>query len=463
MRRILDGRPFLVLPDDGLSLITFGYVDNLAHALLLAVDQPEASMGEIFNCGDDERLTIRQVAEIITDELHHDWELHRRCPPTSRCPPAPDDGNYRTAAPGGRHLQAARAGSATATSCPPGRPCAVPRSGWSRTRRARRLRGVRAAGPLRLRRRGQARGVVAKAAIADPPTSATSRSSRATASPTPVPAPATSDPTPASDPETTTMTLQGWSLPLSPGGTASLVPPPPWHFSGEALGIDFRAVRRRHRGRAARGPRARRRRLLLVHVLRVVVVRRRRPPLIADPARGQYREAYVSVSASMDGRKVTRVPYIRVDNACPWPGATPRASRRSSARCTSAGRCGSGRADPGSSRGCSWATRRASATRSCTVPSPSPTRPRRATSPGRCVPVWHTRHFPDLAGGDPLVHDLARNLISGFELADIWQGDAELDFLPSEFEEHMTLAPIEVLSGFSGAVAFTITGAEVRS
>lgn len=75
MRRILDGRPFLILPDDGLSLITCGYVDNLAHALLLAVDDPEASTGEVFNCGDDERLTIRQVAEIITDELHHEWEL----------------------------------------------------------------------------------------------------------------------------------------------------------------------------------------------------------------------------------------------------------------------------------------------------------------------------------------------------------------------------------------------------
>ncbi|HEX4865163.1 MAG TPA: acetoacetate decarboxylase family protein, partial [Acidimicrobiales bacterium] len=35
--------------------------------------------------------------------------------------------------------------------------------------------------------------------------------------------------------------LRGWSLPMSPRGTASLVPPPPWHFSGEALGIDFRA------------------------------------------------------------------------------------------------------------------------------------------------------------------------------------------------------------------------------
>ena len=75
VRRILDRRPYVVLPDDGLTLISFGYVENLAHALLLAIDKPEASKGEVFNAGDDEKLTIRQVAEVITDELGHDWEL----------------------------------------------------------------------------------------------------------------------------------------------------------------------------------------------------------------------------------------------------------------------------------------------------------------------------------------------------------------------------------------------------
>lgn len=75
VRRILDGRPFIILPDDGLSLIPFGYVNNLAHAVLLAVNHPETSKGEIFNCGDDEKLTIRQVTELVTDELGHDWEL----------------------------------------------------------------------------------------------------------------------------------------------------------------------------------------------------------------------------------------------------------------------------------------------------------------------------------------------------------------------------------------------------
>lgn len=75
VRRILDRRPFLILADGGLTLIPFGYVENLARALLLAVDQPEVSCGEIFNCGDEEALTIRQVCELIADELGHDWEL----------------------------------------------------------------------------------------------------------------------------------------------------------------------------------------------------------------------------------------------------------------------------------------------------------------------------------------------------------------------------------------------------
>jgi nucleoside-diphosphate-sugar epimerase len=75
VRRILDRRPHLILPDDGAVLNTFGYVENLAHALLLAVDQPEQAKGEVFNAADDECLTLRQVAEICAATLGHDWEL----------------------------------------------------------------------------------------------------------------------------------------------------------------------------------------------------------------------------------------------------------------------------------------------------------------------------------------------------------------------------------------------------
>lgn len=75
VRRILDRRPFLIVADGGLSLSHFGYVENVAHAILLAVDQPKKAAGQIYNCGDQEVLTIAQVAQVIAAAMGHAWEL----------------------------------------------------------------------------------------------------------------------------------------------------------------------------------------------------------------------------------------------------------------------------------------------------------------------------------------------------------------------------------------------------
>ncbi|MBV8357754.1 MAG: NAD-dependent epimerase/dehydratase family protein, partial [Deltaproteobacteria bacterium] len=69
IRRILDKRHTILLPDGGLSLMTHGYAANLAHAVLLAVDNPMAAAGQIYNCGDEEQLSLRQVCEVIGAEL----------------------------------------------------------------------------------------------------------------------------------------------------------------------------------------------------------------------------------------------------------------------------------------------------------------------------------------------------------------------------------------------------------
>jgi nucleoside-diphosphate-sugar epimerase len=68
VRRIRDARPFIVLPDDGLTLCSYGYAENLAHAVLLSVGAPRAA-GQIYNCADEETLTLRQVVEIVRDAL----------------------------------------------------------------------------------------------------------------------------------------------------------------------------------------------------------------------------------------------------------------------------------------------------------------------------------------------------------------------------------------------------------
>ena len=75
IRRLLDGRRRLIVPDAGLALVTHGYAANLAHAVLLAVDQPESSAGEVYNCGDDRQLSFAQIVEVIAHTLEREVEL----------------------------------------------------------------------------------------------------------------------------------------------------------------------------------------------------------------------------------------------------------------------------------------------------------------------------------------------------------------------------------------------------
>ena len=37
------------------------------------------------------------------------------------------------------------------------------------------------------------------------------------------------------------MTLIGWTLPQSPTGNSSMLPAPPWHYSGEVIAVDYTA------------------------------------------------------------------------------------------------------------------------------------------------------------------------------------------------------------------------------
>ncbi|MPY94035.1 MAG: NAD-dependent epimerase/dehydratase family protein [Acidimicrobiia bacterium] len=69
VRRVLDGRTHILVPDGGTALSTHGWAGNLAQAVLLAVDQPDVSAGKAYNCGDLDQLSIRQIVEVIADAL----------------------------------------------------------------------------------------------------------------------------------------------------------------------------------------------------------------------------------------------------------------------------------------------------------------------------------------------------------------------------------------------------------
>lgn len=73
IRRLLDGRRRLIMLDDGLTLESRAYVDNAAHAVLLAVDKPDESAGQIYNVADETTPSdadrVRTIAALMGCEI----------------------------------------------------------------------------------------------------------------------------------------------------------------------------------------------------------------------------------------------------------------------------------------------------------------------------------------------------------------------------------------------------------
>jgi nucleoside-diphosphate-sugar epimerase len=73
IRRILDGRRVLPMMEGGLTLESRAYVENAGLAVLLAVDKPEASSGQVYNVADQHTpsdiVRARTIAELMGVEL----------------------------------------------------------------------------------------------------------------------------------------------------------------------------------------------------------------------------------------------------------------------------------------------------------------------------------------------------------------------------------------------------------
>ena len=75
VKRALDRRPWLIVADGGLTLLSHAFVENAAHAVLLAVDQIDRSAGRSYNVSDEYLFSVAQLAEVVMDELGHRMEL----------------------------------------------------------------------------------------------------------------------------------------------------------------------------------------------------------------------------------------------------------------------------------------------------------------------------------------------------------------------------------------------------
>jgi hypothetical protein len=47
----------------------------MAQAVLCAVDRPREASGQIYNCGDEIQLTLRQLADVVASAVGHRWDI----------------------------------------------------------------------------------------------------------------------------------------------------------------------------------------------------------------------------------------------------------------------------------------------------------------------------------------------------------------------------------------------------
>jgi hypothetical protein len=255
--------------------------------------------------------------------------------------------------------------------------------------------------------------------------------------------------------------LNGFSVPLSPDGNSALATLPPWHYSSDCMAIEYWA------DPAAAAA-------LLPTGLALDGESRGRAFFwfldwqftgsndeLTDPARYQYREAFVLIEAIFDGTPVTYCPFIFVDNdaalARGWAQGYPKklgsiyqtrsfaAPSPAAAPLARGSRFGASVAAHGER----LATARIQLEERIVDPSTVFNRP-----------TTMRRYFPQLAAGRqrrPAVDELTMSLTDNLAIVDVWAGSAELRIPDVRGEDMHLIAPLRVGRGYRLGMAYSVT------
>jgi len=255
------------------------------------------------------------------------------------------------------------------------------------------------------------------------------------------------------------VTLIGWTLPQSATGRAAILPPPPWHYSGEVIAVDFTADAGRVAdlvppGFAPTGDGS-----CSFVFCDWSSAADADPRIRDDPAKGQYKEAYLVVHGTFDGKRAGRVPYIWVDSDLSLvrgliQGFPKKLGTQHKTRPVELGR-GGVRKEPGGR----FAAHASVMGRRVVTLAVTIDEAREKTYPkGVAAALVHTRLWPAIDRPEPAVHELSRGTVADFQVGTVWHGTGELELGASEHEEIADLAPTVVGDGWVMSMAFSVTG-----
>jgi acetoacetate decarboxylase len=258
------------------------------------------------------------------------------------------------------------------------------------------------------------------------------------------------------------MTLKGWTLPQTATGRSSVVAPPPWHYSGEIIAVDFTASREKVATLLPKGLEPVAEGTASVVFADWCSASDLDERVLADPEVGQYHEAYIVLHAMRGDRRVGRVPFIWVDSELSLlrgqiQGFPKKLGQIAMTRPIALGRGGVHKER--GSRFVAYASShgRRLLTAAVTLEGVTDRLPRAAT-----LPLVHTRLFPSVDRTEPAVHELQFGTIANFECATVHTGRATLEIGSTEYEELDLLEPVSIGAGYVFSMAFSVTGGRVE-
>jgi Acetoacetate decarboxylase (ADC) len=259
--------------------------------------------------------------------------------------------------------------------------------------------------------------------------------------------------------------LKGFTVPKSPFGQAALTPPPPWHYSSDVVGVEFwtdpAAAAATLPSGLSPDPKSNGHAVMMFLDWQFTA----QDDEFLDPARYQYREAFVLLDAMYRDMPVMWCPYIYVDNdaalARGWTQGFPKKlGSIFQTRTFAAVSPAAAPVVPGGRFGASLSAHGQRLSEACVTL-------RKPVENGLSLlsrPTVLLRYFPRLAAGyqdTPAVNELAMSITDNLTVAEAWVGEGELNLPEAHGEELHVLAPRRVESGFRYSLSYSVTDLKI--
>lgn len=261
--------------------------------------------------------------------------------------------------------------------------------------------------------------------------------------------------------------LKGFAVPRSPLGAAALTPPPPWHFAGDVLAVEYWSDPELSADALPRGvvPDVESGGHAMVLFMDYQFTARNEEYL--DPARYQCRGFLLLLDAMWQGSPIAWCPYAYVDNDAAllrgWIRGYPE--KLGSVHQTRTFAAGSPASSP---------LARNSRFAACVSAHGQLLAQARVTLRERLDhlvglldrPIVTRRYFPRFSAGapeTPAVDELVRCMLEDVAITDIWVGEGALTFPEAVGEELDILAPIKVGRGVRFSFSYSVNDCETLS